>query len=174
MQTSLTNQRPGGHWDRTVVLPADLSGSVGKPTLIKLCLDSVQGADPVLLAAARKHFLGLRPEMLVTLLTYCYSTGLYDSRDIVSAIRSDPTIRYICAGTRPDWRTLRRFRRYNRDLLRAALVHFFKQTWAFQLEIGEADYVGYDWFESELVSQFNHAAAGRLDVAALLDGSDAE
>ena len=178
MEISLINQRTQrtnrGRWDRTVILPADLTGSVGKPALIKLCLDAVQGAGPTELARARQHLPGARPEMFMTLLTYCYATGLYDSRDIASAIRSDSTLRYIGAGSRPDWQTLRRFRRNNRDLLRTALVHVFKQTWAFHLETGEADYVGYDWLESELVSQLSQAAADRLDVAAWLDGSDAE
>jgi hypothetical protein len=173
MQCSLMNQRSGGQWDRTVILPPDLGRAIGRPVLVKLCLDAVQAADPVLLAEARR-VQGLRPEMLVTLLTYCYATGLYDSRDVIAAIRTDPTIRYISAGARPDWQTLRRFRRNNRNLLRAALVYVFTQTWAFHFEIGEADYVDYDWYESNLVRQLTLTAADRLDVAALMDGSDCD
>jgi len=126
------------------------------------------------LAEVRKHIPGTRPEMLITLLTYCYSVGMYDSRDIEWASRTDRTIRYICAGVRPEWRTLRRFRRNHRDIIRASLIHVMKQTWAFHFETGEADYVGYEWFESELIHEFTETAVARLDIAALLDRADTD
>ena len=115
-----------------------------------------------------------RPEMLITLLTYCYSVGLYDSTDIEWTTRTDRTLRYICAGTKVPWQVLRRFRRTHRELLEVSLVHVMKQAWAFYFEKGEADYAGYDWFETELVREFHQAARVRLDVAALLDGADGD
>jgi hypothetical protein len=39
---------------------------------------------------------------------------------------------------------------------------------------GEADYVGYEWFESELIELVNRGAADRLDFAALMDGAESE
>jgi len=87
---------------------------------------------------------------------------------------SQCTIRYICAGVRPEWRTLRRFRRNHRDIIRDSLVHVMKQTWAFHFETGEADYVGYEWFESELIHEFAETAVARLDMAALLDRGDTD
>lgn len=155
-------------------LPSDLSQCLGPRALLQLCLDAVQHIPENALRAARSRHPETRPEMLITLLTYCYSVGIYDSRDIEVAARTDRTVRYICAGARPDWQTLRRFRRYNRAILAASLVHVMKQTWAFQFETGEADYVGYDWFETQLVKEFTQTAVVRLDLAALLDGLDAD
>lgn len=172
MEMKLTDPRKNGGRNR--VLPADLSACLGRRALLNLCLDAVQLVPRADLERARKHQTEPRPETLITLLTYCYSVGIYDSRDIEWSIRADATVRYICAGVRPDWHTLRRFRRANRDSLRDSLVHVMKQTWAFHFETGEADYAGYDWFESELVTEFKAMAVTRLDLAALLDGSDAD
>ena len=55
--------------------------------------------------------------MLLTLLTYCYSTGLYSSEDIENAARNHKTINYLCGNRIPDWKTLRRFRRIHRQAL---------------------------------------------------------
>jgi len=172
METKLNNEgiRPG----RARALPPDLSQVMGCRALLQLCFDAVQQIAPERLAEARERIPGCRTEMLITLLTYCYSVGIYDSWDIESANRTDRTVRYICAGTRPEWQTLRRFRRHNREILRDSLVHVMKQTWAFHFETGEADYAGYDWFESELIKEFTETAMARLDLAALLDRADAD
>ena len=157
---------------RARALPADLSQCLGSRALLQLCLDAVQHVPAAQLAQARRGMPGSRPEMLITLLTYCYSVGVYDSRDIEWSSRTDRTIRYICAGSRPQWQTLRRFRRNNREIIRDSLIHVMKQTWAFYFETGEADYVGYEWFESDLIREFTETATARLDIAALMDRGD--
>ncbi len=170
------NTGPDAAW----TLPADLGAVAGKPALLKLCLDGVQHVPVSELARARTRIAsrqatgasGARPEMLLTLLTYCYATGLYSSEDIVDAAYKDATVRYICGSFRPDETLLRWFRRHHREPLRAALVHVFKQVWAFHFETGEAIYAGCDWFESELTTQFEHSATLRLDAAALMDDPD--
>ena len=111
---------------------------------------------------------------MLTLLTYCYSASLYGSRDIETAIESDRTVRYICARAHPDWQRLRRFRRQHRELLHQCLVYVLKQVWALKFDDGEADYAGYEWFESELIDLVNRGAQDRLDFAALLDGAESE
>jgi hypothetical protein len=170
MDTKLNNV--GASPGRARSLPTDLSQVLGARALLQLCLDAVQRVPADQLAQARRGLPGTRTEMLITLLTYCYSVGIYDSRDIELASRTDRTIRYICAGVRPEWQTLRRFRRHNRDILRDSLIHVMKQTWALHFETGEADYVGYEWFESELINEFTETALARLDIAALLDRAD--
>jgi hypothetical protein len=112
--------------------------------------------------------------MLLTLLTYCYSARIYGSRDIEWAMQNNRTVRYICARNYPDWQTLRRFRRHHRALLHACLVYVAKQVWALKFDEGEADYVGYEWFELELLEVVNKAALDRLDIAALMDGADSD
>ena len=80
----------------------------------------------------------------------------------------------ICARARPDWQTIRRFRRQFREALRQCLSWVFKQTWALKFDEGEADYVGYQWFESDLLDQMNAEVMERLGIAALLDGADSD
>jgi transposase len=159
---------------RTHALSSDLSRCVGERGLLKLALDAVLTLEPERLREARRRSPDFSPQMMLTLLTYCYSASLYGSRDIEWAIERDRTVRYICARVFPDWQSLRRFRRQHRELLRQCLVYVMKQTWALKFDEGEADYVGYEWFESELIELVNRAAADRLDFAALMDGAESE
>src|SRR5436853_6060311 len=95
------------------VLPKNLADWLGKPGLLKVTLDGVQTVDWTEVdrpTGPPAH----RPQMLLTLLAYAYSTGVYGSREIVEATVREPTMRYICARTYPDWLVLRRFRRQHR------------------------------------------------------------
>jgi hypothetical protein len=71
------------------VLSSDLSRCVGERGLLKLVLDSVLTLDPERLQEARKRSPDFSPQMMLTLLTYCYSASLYGSRDIEWAIERD-------------------------------------------------------------------------------------
>lgn len=153
---------------------SDLSRIVGERALLQLVLDSIQTLNPALLNEAARRMPDFRPQMMLTLLTYCYSSSIYGSKDIEWAVENDRTVRYICARTRPDSQSLRRFRRQNRELLSECLLYVMKQTWALKFDRGEADYVGYEWFESDLLARLNQSAAERLEVAALMDGAESE
>lgn len=64
-----------------------------------------------------------RPQMLLTLLSYSYATGLYGSMDISSMVSQEKTLKYICAGNEPEWQTLRQFRRnYHQELQEVLIV----------------------------------------------------
>src|SRR5438128_2389954 len=95
-------------------LPRNLAECVGERALLDLSFDSVQNVQWELSEKALMISGPLRPQMLLTLLTYCYSSGTYGSQDIVQAIRQKPRVRYICAHNFPDWQTLRKFRRHSR------------------------------------------------------------
>src|SRR6266571_3085305 len=81
---------------------ADLRESLGEPILLKLALDGVQSLNPAKLNAAISGREKLRPQMMLTLLSYCYAARIYGSRDIAWAIRNNTTVRYICAHTCPE------------------------------------------------------------------------
>jgi hypothetical protein len=49
-----------------------------------------------------------------------------------------------------------------------------KQVWALRFDQGEADYVGYEWFETQLLLRLERGAAERLDAAILMDGAESE
>lgn len=159
---------------QNLVLSSDLSQCLGPAGLLQVTLDAVQNIDPKGFGIDHRNPPEFRPQMMLTLLTYCYSASIYGSRDIEWYMIHDRTIRYICARTFPDWQSLRRFRRRHRELVRECLAYVMKQTWALKFDGGEADYVGYEWFESEFLSQVNTEALDRLDVAALMDSVESD
>ena len=67
------------------------------------------------------HSESFQCDLLMSLLVYFYARGVYSSSDIEASLPEDETARDICAGSYPDWRTLRRFRRVYRDALKSCL-----------------------------------------------------
>lgn len=155
-------------------LSTDLSLTLGERGLIKLVLDAVQTVDRERLKKEEKRNHGFRPQMLLTLLSYCYASRLYASRDIEWAIENERTVRYICARTFPGWCVLRRFRRLNRDLVQHCLALVFKQAWAWRHDRGEVDFPGFIWFEEQFDEEAQAEAVKRLDLAALMDGVESD
>jgi len=155
-------------------LPSDLTVMLGERGLLNLVLDAVQKVDPACFESEMQSRPGYRPQMLLTLLTYCYTARIYGSRDIEWAARYDRTVRYICAHNFPDWQMLRRFRRQHRQLLEQTLSGVFRQAWSIQFGHTDAGMIGYDWSESDLNRELAGTVAQRLDVAALMDGVESD
>jgi transposase len=57
------------------------------------------------------------PAMMLTLLIYCYATGLFSSRRLEHASFQNLSVRFICANTHPDHDTICAFRRKNGPLI---------------------------------------------------------
>jgi len=167
-----TKQIPRDTWIQC--LPSDLSRFLGERGLLKLVLDAVQTVEPSRFVVEDRETPSLRPQMLLTLLAYCYATRVYGSTDIEWAALNDSTVRYICAHHFPDRQALRRFRRNNRALIALTLATVFKQAWSLKFDAGEADYVGYEWFESQLNQMVDATVHDRIDLAALMDGVESE
>lgn len=163
------DRRGGGR----MAMPSDFSASLGRRQLIGLCLDAVQQVDPAELSKARKGTPGNRPEMFITLLAYAYSAGIYDSHDVADAVYTDSALRYIAAGARPDGRTLRRFRRQHRNLLQSALAHVFRAGCRRLNPAAHRPRPNQPAPEPALTRAFSEAALNRLNIAAWMDGSDA-
>jgi hypothetical protein len=69
-----------------------------------------------------------RPRVLLTILSYAYSTGNYESEEISHLCASDPELRAMCGQNLPSSRALDRFRRENRGLLKWVLVQILKRA----------------------------------------------
>jgi len=149
----------------------ELAAASGGQRLLHLALDAVQTADPAELRRASARWAPLSAPMLLTLLTCCYARGIYDSRDIVAAVAYDPTIRYLCKGTRLRWETLRSFRRRHRALLLQSLGWVLKQAWKLKRDERKARARGYDWFENQFAAFIAREAIARMEVAASLDSA---
>jgi transposase len=57
------------------------------------------------------------PEMMVALLLYAYSVGVYSSRKIARGTREDVAMRVISAGESPHYTTVNEFRLRHREAL---------------------------------------------------------
>ena len=117
-------------WDGSI-LPDDLSVYIGKKTLVKLALEAIEelnsrtaGREAV--AVENPDF---QPALMLTLLTYCYATGVYASTDIELSMQHDQMIRYLCAKNYLNLPVLREFRRYRRDRIRECLATVLQRVW---------------------------------------------
>jgi transposase len=79
------------------------------------------------------------PDMMLTLLIYCYAVGIFSSRRIESATYTDVAVRYIFAGTaHPDHSVICTFRTENK----AAFEQAFVRILALAQAMGEVKHVG--------------------------------
>ena len=148
---------------------ADLRERLGEQMLLKLALDAVQSLDPSKLNSAVSSDPGIRPQMMLTLLAYCYAARIYGSWEIEAAIRNDPTVRYICARTFLIWRDIRHFRRNNRDLIERCLAYVLKQAWLLERDELEGESIPWNSTAPALNRDFGFAAREKIDVAIIMD-----
>lgn len=152
-------QETTGGWTKTL----------GDQTLIKLVLNAVQTVRWPRGEEELKTRYECQPRMLLTLLVYCYASGTYGSKQIQQATRENTMARYICAKEFPDERIIRKFRKENRLLVKQCLNAVFQQAWALKFDQAEADFLGFDWFESVLKAQIHSETADRIDLAIFMD-----
>lgn len=62
------------------------------------------------------------PSMMLALLLYCYSQGIYSSRKVERATYSNVSVRYLTANHHPDHDTIATFRRKNKEFIKQAFV----------------------------------------------------
>jgi len=104
----------------------ELLNHLSDSALITLVLEAVNEFDlpsphrPV----ARGRTFGAK--QTATLLAYCYARGILSSEEIEGRLAHDTGIGYICAGAKPDWHQLRRFRRENALLLLGILTRMIE------------------------------------------------
>lgn len=167
------------------LLPEDLSGYIGKKTLVKLILEAVEerSARSAEWAGCGIGDAELRPAMMLTLLTYCYASGIYGCADIQLGTQHDPMIRYLCAGSCPDIGALRSFRRYHRETLAACLAATLRHVWQLRFCGEDAEPIGRvsclesslrRWTDVNLTPDFEREAEKRITQAARADSMAAD
>ena len=124
-------------------------------------VDTLNWANPEVVSYLRAY-PGYQPKMLLCLLTYAYATGVYDSAEIVRRCERDAAFREICGSHAPAAaRTLSRFRRENRGLLKWCLVQLFKR--AIKARLGDF------FLPAGLKRRLLDAAVTRLDLGRQID-----
>jgi hypothetical protein len=116
---------------REFLLAPDLGAWLNRRNLVMLVLEIVQKLDEARLLEHDATKCERRSDWQthLTLLTYCYATGIYGSGRISRQTAMDETLRYLCANHLPDGETLRQFRRQNRDAIEQCLEKVCLVVW---------------------------------------------
>jgi len=107
-----------------MLLPTDLREWVPENHIVHFIIDAVKGL-PLEAYCLNHKGSGSKqysPEMMLSLLIYCYVTRRFSSRIIEEATYSDVVVRYICANTHPDHDTICSFRKRNDQAFKKAFV----------------------------------------------------
>ncbi len=70
-----------------------------------------------------------KPKILLLLLLYCYTSGMFASRQIQERLTQDEILRYLALNRRPEWNELRRFRRRWRETIQRGLTLLLNKVW---------------------------------------------
>jgi transposase len=97
---------------------------VGKDDMARFVIDAVE-----LVSEEQCHYnwrgtgsAQYPPRMMLALLIYCYSSGVFSSRKIQSATYRDIAVRFITGDTHPDHDTIAAFRRDNEKLFKSCFT----------------------------------------------------
>lgn len=145
----------------------DLRKRIPTSLLLRWAIESPQTVDLNWSGHLKASVGECRPQMLLSLLSFCYAVGYYASEEIQEAIKIDRTMRYICARTHPDAKTIRRFRRNYRGALDQCLSHVLREA-AFHLMDRDVMLL------SEIEQQVTSATQEKIELAVILDRIEAE
>ena len=114
--------------DTPMLLPVDLRQWVPENDLVHFVISAV---DSMNLSAVSVNTRGsgskqYPPRMMLALLIYCYSNGVFASRRIERATYRDVAVRYLTGDTHPDHDTICEFRRENGKVVKEAFVEVLR------------------------------------------------
>jgi len=125
---------------REIILPNDLREWIDEYTLARLVLAAVQdGTVPIApTAEVAGRNADCQPYVLLSLLTYCYATGIFSSTDIELSFTQDKMVRHLCANTYPEAHHNRSFRRDNRRSIQKSLTEVLYRAWCIRCRLEES------------------------------------
>jgi hypothetical protein len=101
-----------------------LSEWIRRGTLLSLAMDAAQTVEwpesELKLAASSGY--AFRRLVLLTVVTYCYASRVYDPKEIALQIAHDEILRFLCVGTFPTLQDIRQFTHHNQSLIQQALI----------------------------------------------------
>ena len=156
--------------EHELALPWDLSEWHDPGLLLEWVLADVEAlnwANPELVAYLAAH-PSYQPKMLLCLLAYSFATGVYESEEIVRNFYADEGLRRHFGKDAPDAKTIARFRRDNRGLVKWCLVHLFRRALRAKFGLGETP------LPAGLKKYLVDAAIMRIDIARHMDRGSRE
>lgn len=116
--------------DTVLLMPPDMREWVPKNHLSHFIIDAVDELD---VSSAKVNHRGCGseqypPSMMLALLIYSYSSGVFSSRAIERATYDSVSTRVLCGDTHPDHDTICAFRRENAALLARSFSHVLEMA----------------------------------------------
>jgi transposase len=114
--------------DTPMLLPVDLREWVPADDLVHFVIEAVDSMQLPSMAVNRRGTGSEQypPRMMLALLVYCYSMGVFSSRRIERATYRDIAVRYLTGDTHPDHDTICTFRRQNGLVVKEAFVEVLR------------------------------------------------
>lgn len=110
--------------DTAMLLPPDLRDWVSEDDLVHFVIKAVERLplETFTVNHSGSGSAQMPPHMMLALLIYCYSNGIFSSRKIERATHRDLAVRYLTGNTHPDHDTICKFRRENLGAISVAFV----------------------------------------------------
>jgi transposase len=114
--------------DTPMLLPVDLRQWVPEDDLVHFVISAVDSMPLGTLGINRRGSGSEQypPRMMLSLLIYCYASGVFSSRRIERATYRDLAVRYLSGDTHPDHDTICAFRRQNASVVKEAFVELLR------------------------------------------------
>jgi transposase len=111
-----------------LLLPVDLRDWVPENDLVHFVVNAVETMNLTTLSVNRRGTGDEQypPRMMLALLIYCYTSGVFGSRRIERATYRDLAVRYLTGDTHPDHDTICTFRRANGEVIKEAFLEVLK------------------------------------------------
>jgi transposase len=118
-----------------MLLPVDMRDWIAGDDMAHFILEAVELVD---LAQFRTNERGcgsaqFPPRMMLAVLIYCYSHGIFGSRRIEAATYSHLSVRYLAGNTHPDHDTICKFRRENFEAIASCFLRVLELAQALGL-----------------------------------------
>ena len=110
--------------DTPILLPSNLRDWVNEDDLVHFVIEAIERL-PWQVFTVNNRGSGhaqMPPYMMLALLIYCYSNGIFSARKIERATDRDISVRYLTGDTHPDHDTICKFRRESLSAISAAFV----------------------------------------------------
>jgi transposase len=110
--------------EQIFLLPPDIRDWIPKDDIVHFVIEAAQMVplEDFVFNETGTGKAQYHPKMMLALLLYCYSHGIFSSRRIERATYKDICVRYLCGNTHPDHDTICFFRNRNEVAIKSAFL----------------------------------------------------
>ena len=117
------------------LLPADLEEIIPEKHVVRVINETIDGLELHVLMQQYKGggTSSYHPKMMLKVLVYAYTQGVYSSREIAKGLRENVNFMWISGQNQPDFRTLNRFRG---EVMKGIIQEVFGEVLELLIEAG--------------------------------------